>query len=45
MEVNTKGNTEFQPRLEEVVRERKWQEWHRAVERSKGWEEGIEGDD
>lgn len=43
-EVNTNGSTEFKPRLDEAMREQKWQGWHRAVDRSKGWEEGVEGD-
>ena len=39
-EVNTAGNTEFHPRMEEGERQRRWAGWQRAVERSKGWEEG-----
>ncbi|KIK61293.1 hypothetical protein GYMLUDRAFT_58857 [Collybiopsis luxurians FD-317 M1] len=40
-EVNTKGTTEFKPSMEEKVRQKKWEGWQRAVERSKGWEEGV----
>ncbi|KAF5392691.1 hypothetical protein D9757_001000 [Collybiopsis confluens] len=40
-EVNTKGTTEFKPSLEEKARQKKWEGWQRAVERSKGWEEGV----
>ena len=43
-EVNTKGSTEFKPSLEETARERKWQGWQRAVERSKKWDEGNDSD-
>lgn len=39
-EVNTAGNTEFKPSLPEEERARRWAGWQRAVERSKGWEEG-----
>ena len=41
-EVNTKGTTEFKPALEEKQRQKKWEGWQRAVERSKGWEEGVD---
>ncbi|KAK7021902.1 Glycerol kinase [Paramarasmius palmivorus] len=41
-EVNTKGSTEFKPALEEAQRQKKWEGWQRAVERSKGWEEGVD---
>lgn len=40
-EVNTKGNTEFMPRMSLVQRDKAWTAWQRAVERSKGWEEGT----
>jgi len=43
-EVNTKGSTEFKPSLNEAARQKKWQGWQRAVERSKKWEEGNESD-
>lgn len=39
-EVNTKGSTEFKPHTS-VQREKAWTAWQRAVERSKGWEEGV----
>ncbi|KAJ8082050.1 Glycerol kinase [Marasmius tenuissimus] len=41
-EVNTKGTTEFKPALEETKRQKKWEGWQKAVERSKGWEEGVD---
>lgn len=41
-EVNTKGTTEFRPHIEDKIRRRKWEGWQRAVERSKGWEEGVD---
>ncbi|KAI3614227.1 glycerol kinase [Moniliophthora roreri] len=41
-EVNTKGSTEFKPSLEESQRQKKWEDWQRAVDRSKGWEEGTD---
>ena len=41
-EVNTKGNLEFAPSMPEEARERRWQGWKRAIERSKGWEEGVD---
>ena len=40
-EVNTKGSREFRPNLQEAQREKKWQGWQKAVERSRGWEEGV----
>ena len=41
-EVNTKGNREFTSRLSEVNRAARWKDWQRAVERSIGWEEGVD---
>lgn len=41
-EVNTKGTTEFKPTMEEPIRKKKWEGWQRAVERSKGWDEGVD---
>jgi len=40
-EVNTKGSREFIPNIPEAQREKKWQGWQKAVERSRGWEEGV----
>ncbi|KAG5636780.1 hypothetical protein H0H81_006894 [Sphagnurus paluster] len=37
-EVNTKGSREFAPQLGEEIREKRWEGWQRAVERSKGWD-------
>lgn len=41
-EVNTKGSREFIPSMQEATRAKKWEGWQRAVERSKGWEEGVD---
>lgn len=41
-EVNTKGSLEFTPSMPEPEREKRWQGWKRAIERSKGWEEGVD---
>jgi len=41
-EVNTKGSREFVPGLQESERQKKWKGWQRAVERSKGWEKGVD---
>ncbi|TFK39928.1 glycerol kinase [Crucibulum laeve] len=41
-EVNTKGNREFTPSISEEDRKKKWEGWQRAVERSRGWEEGVD---
>jgi len=43
-EVNIKGSCEFRPSLDEKEREKRWAGWKRAVERSKGWEEGIDAE-
>ncbi|KAF9054464.1 glycerol kinase [Panaeolus papilionaceus] len=40
-EVNTKGSTEFTPTLPEEQRATKWQNWQKAVQRSRAWEEGV----
>ncbi|KAF7331359.1 Glycerol kinase [Mycena kentingensis (nom. inval.)] len=41
-EVNTKGSMEFKPGMEEGARKAGWEGWQRAVERSRGWEEGVD---
>ncbi|KAF8637580.1 hypothetical protein AX17_002649 [Amanita inopinata Kibby_2008] len=41
-EVNTKGSQEFAPSLSEEESLKRWQGWQRAVERSKGWEVGVD---
>ncbi|KAF8159582.1 glycerol kinase [Crassisporium funariophilum] len=41
-EVNTKGSREFTPALAEAERQKKWEGWQRAVERSKAWESGVD---
>jgi glycerol kinase len=43
-EVNTKGNRDFNPQLSEVDRSARWKNWQRAVERSRGWEEGVDAE-
>ncbi|KAF8551350.1 glycerol kinase [Imleria badia] len=40
-EVNTKGSRTFTPRTSSIKRDKAWAAWQRAVERSKGWEEGV----
>ncbi|KAG9312817.1 hypothetical protein JVU11DRAFT_6234 [Chiua virens] len=40
-EVNVNGSKEFTPHLSPTQRDKAWIGWQRAVERSKGWEEGI----
>ena len=37
-DVNTKGSTEFKPQIEDAIREKKWQCWQRAVQKSMQWE-------
>ncbi|KIJ20691.1 hypothetical protein PAXINDRAFT_165576 [Paxillus involutus ATCC 200175] len=39
--VNMKGSVEFKPQTSEAQREKAWTSWLRAVERSRGWEEGV----
>jgi glycerol kinase len=41
-EVNVKGSVEFPPRLGDAEREKRWKGWQKAVERSRGWEEGVD---
>ncbi|KAJ7070304.1 glycerol kinase [Mycena belliarum] len=41
-EVNTKGSREFTPEMDQEERKKGWEGWQRAVERSKGWEEGVD---
>jgi glycerol kinase len=40
-QVNTKGNTEFAPQADSAVRQKKWEGWQKAVERSRRWESGV----
>lgn len=40
-DVNTKGSKTFTPHTSLDQRDSGWTAWQRAVERSKGWEEGI----
>ncbi|KAH7885872.1 hypothetical protein F5I97DRAFT_1809204 [Phlebopus sp. FC_14] len=42
-EVNTNGSTTFKPLISDAEREKGWLAWQRAVDRSKGWEEGVAG--
>ena len=41
-EVNTKGSLNFEPSMPEAEREKRWRGWQRAIERSKGWDEGVD---
>ncbi|KAF8347776.1 glycerol kinase [Amanita rubescens] len=41
-EVNTKGSQEFKPDLSEAESSKRFQDWQRAVDRSKGWDEGVD---
>ncbi|KAH9479526.1 Glycerol kinase [Psilocybe cubensis] len=41
-QVNTKGTRVFTPAAETEERESKWKFWQKAVERSRGWDEGID---
>ncbi|XP_006461787.1 hypothetical protein AGABI2DRAFT_185889 [Agaricus bisporus var. bisporus H97] len=41
-DVNVKGSVEFQPRLVFAEREKRWKGWQKAIERSRGWEEGVD---
>lgn len=41
-QVNTKGTRVFTPALEETDREQRWQNWQKAVKRSRGWDEGVD---
>ncbi|KIK61618.1 hypothetical protein GYMLUDRAFT_224538 [Collybiopsis luxurians FD-317 M1] len=41
-EVNTKGTVTFEPQMSAKIREKKWLNWQRAVERCRGWEAGID---
>ncbi|TRM60809.1 hypothetical protein BD626DRAFT_571515 [Schizophyllum amplum] len=38
-EVNTAGSRVFVPNMQKGVREKKWEGWKKAVERSSGWED------
>ncbi|KAF9531703.1 hypothetical protein CPB83DRAFT_848581 [Crepidotus variabilis] len=41
-EVNTKGSKVFEASMTDNEREKMWEGWERAVERSRGWEEGVD---
>jgi len=41
-EVNTKGNVVFKPSIDDDERNKRWNGWNKAVERSRGWTEVIE---
>ncbi|KAI0782676.1 glycerol kinase [Abortiporus biennis] len=41
-EVNTRGVTMFTPTMPETERQKRWTGWQKAVDRSRGWEEGID---
>jgi glycerol kinase len=36
--VNTKGSREFAPTIDKSLREKKWEGWQKAIEKSKGWD-------
>jgi len=40
-EVNKHGSREFKSNLAEPERQKRWESWQRAIERSKGWDEGV----
>ncbi|KAJ3516944.1 hypothetical protein NLJ89_g817 [Agrocybe chaxingu] len=44
-EVNTKGNRIFESNLPEAERKKRQDGWKDAVERSKGWDEGVDRED
>lgn len=39
-DVNTKGHVEFTAHKAEEARQKKWEKWQLAVERSRKWEQG-----
>jgi len=41
-EVNTAGSTTFSPRMQKKERDLRWVGWQRAVERSRGWDVGVD---
>ena len=43
-EVNTEGASTFEPHRPVEEREAHWENWKRAVERSRGWDEAPEED-
>lgn len=43
--VNTKGHTDFVPKLDAGEREKRWVRWQRAVERSRSWDDHWGDDD
>jgi len=43
-QVNTRGNTNFEPSLPESEREERWVRWQKAIERSMGWDEAPDED-
>jgi glycerol kinase len=40
--VNDHANSVFEPKFDVQVRKAKWEGWQRAVQRSTGWEEGVD---
>jgi glycerol kinase len=42
LHVNEAGATRFEPKMSKELREKKWREWNRAVERARGWDEDKE---
>ncbi|TFK26227.1 glycerol kinase [Coprinopsis marcescibilis] len=43
-DVNDHANIVFKPKITDEVQSKKWEGWLRAVDRSKGWDEGISSD-
>lgn len=41
-EVNTAGSTVFSPQTTQEYRDKKWAGWQRAVERCRGWSQGVD---
>jgi len=40
--VNEAGANRFKPKIGRELREKKWRDWNRAVERARGWDEDKE---
>ena len=40
--VNEAGTKMFKPKISKELRNKKWRDWNRAVERARGWEEDEE---
>jgi len=40
--VNESGTKLFKPKISKELRDKKWKDWNRAVERARGWDEDEE---